>query len=154
TIDAAAAPPGAPHRKHGGSAMTSDLDFMTALELRGLIASRSVSPVELTERSLARAEASQATLNAFFHLMPAEARAAARRAEDAVMQGAPLGLLHGLPVSVKDLIAVGGQPYASGSRAMAGNIASADAPSVERLQAAGAIIIGKTTTSEFGAKPV
>jgi aspartyl-tRNA(Asn)/glutamyl-tRNA(Gln) amidotransferase subunit A len=134
--------------------MTSDLDFMTALELRGLIASRSVSPVELTERSLARAEASQATLNAFFHLMPAEARAAARRAEDAVMQGAPLGLLHGLPVSVKDLIAVGGQPYASGSRAMAGNIASADAPSVERLRAAGAIIIGKTTTSEFGAKPV
>ena len=70
------------------------------------------------------------------------------------MRGAPLGLLHGLPVSVKDLIAVGGQPYASGSRAMASNIAAADAPAVERLRAAGAIIIGKTTTSEFGAKPV
>lgn len=134
--------------------MTSDFDFMTALELRRLIAARAISPVELTERALARAEASQASLNAFYHLMPEEARSAARRAEEAVMCGSPLGLLHGLPVSVKDLIAVGGQPYASGSRAMASNVAAADAPAVERLRAAGAIIIGKTTTSEFGAKPV
>jgi len=134
--------------------MMGDIDFMTALDLRRLIATRAVSPVELTERALARAEASQATLNAFCHLMPEEARVAARRAEDAVMRGSPLGLLHGLPVSVKDLIAVGGQPYASGSRTMMGNIASADAPAVERLRAEGAIIIGKTTTSEFGAKPV
>jgi aspartyl-tRNA(Asn)/glutamyl-tRNA(Gln) amidotransferase subunit A len=134
--------------------MTSDLDFMPALDLRRLVATRAVSPVELTEQALARAEASQATLNAFCHLMPEEARAAARAAEDAVMQGQPLGLLHGLPVSVKDLIAVAGVPYASGSRAMAGNVAAADAPSVERLRAAGAIIVGKTTTSEFGAKPV
>lgn len=134
--------------------MTSDFDFMTALALRRLIAARAISPVELMEHALARAEASQASLNAFCHLMPEEARSAARRAEEAVMRGAPLGLLHGLPVSVKDLIAVGGQPYASGSRAMASNIAAADAPAVERLRAAGAIIIGKTTTSEFGAKPV
>lgn len=134
--------------------MADEFDFTTALELRRMVATRAVSPVELTERALARAERSQPTLNAFSHLMPDEARAAARRAEDAVMQGAPLGLLHGLPVSVKDLIAVGNAPYASGSRAMADNIAAADAPSVERLRAAGAIIIGKTTTSEFGAKPV
>lgn len=134
--------------------MSDEFDFMTALELRRMVATRAVSPVELTERALARAEGSQATLNAFSHLMPDEARAAARRAEDAVVRGAPLGLLHGLPVSVKDLIAVANAPYASGSRAMADNIAAADAPSVERLRAAGAIIIGKTTTSEFGAKPV
>lgn len=134
--------------------MSDEFDFMTALELRRMVATRAVSPVELTERALARAEGSQATLNAFSHLMPDEARAAAQRAEDAVMRGAPQGLLHGLPVSVKDLIAVGNAPYASGSRAMADNIAAADAPSVERLRATGAIIIGKTTTSEFGAKPV
>ncbi|TXM98273.1 amidase [Methylobacterium sp. WL64] len=134
--------------------MTAEFDFMTALELRRLVATRSVSPVELTARALSLAESSQATLNAFCHLMPDEARAAARRSEEAVMRGGVLGLLHGLPVSVKDLIAVAGAPYASGSRAMAGNIAAADAPSVERLRAAGAIIIGKTTTSEFGAKPV
>ena len=134
--------------------MSEEFDFMTALELRRMVATRAVSPVELTERALMRAQESQATLNAFSHLTPDEARAAAQRAEDAVMRGAPLGLLHGLPVSVKDLIAVGNVPYASGSRAMADNIAAADAPSVERLRAAGAIIIGKTTTSEFGAKPV
>ena len=134
--------------------MTAEFDFMTALELRRLVATRAVSPVELTARALSLAESSQATLNAFCHLMPDEARAAARRSEEAVMRGGVLGLLHGLPVSVKDLIAVAGAPYASGSRAMAGNIAAADAPSVERLRAAGAIIIGKTTTSEFGAKPV
>ncbi|GJE58805.1 amidase family protein [Methylobacterium trifolii] len=134
--------------------MTDAFDFMTALDLRRLVVTRAVSPVELTERALARAEESQATLNAFCHIMPEEARAAARRAEDAVMHGGPLGLLHGLPVSVKDLIAVGNAPFASGSRAMAGNVAAADAPSVERLRSAGAIIIGKTTTSEFGAKPV
>jgi aspartyl-tRNA(Asn)/glutamyl-tRNA(Gln) amidotransferase subunit A len=134
--------------------MTAEFDFMTALELRRLVATRAVSPVELTARALSLAESSQATLNAFCHLMGDEARAAARRSEEAVMRGGVLGLLHGLPVSVKDLIAVAGVPYASGSRAMAGNIAAADAPSVERLRAAGAIIIGKTTTSEFGAKPV
>lgn len=134
--------------------MTAEFDFMTARELRRLIATRAVSPVELTARALSLAESSQATLNAFCHLMGDEARAAARRSEEAVMRGGVLGVLHGLPVSVKDLIAVAGAPYASGSRAMAGNIAAADAPSVERLRAAGAIIIGKTTTSEFGAKPV
>ncbi len=55
---------------------------------------------------------------------------------------------------MKDLIAVGGVTYASGSKTMANNVAASDAPSVERLKAAGAIIIGKTTTSEFGCKPV
>jgi aspartyl-tRNA(Asn)/glutamyl-tRNA(Gln) amidotransferase subunit A len=65
-----------------------------------------------------------------------------------------LGPLHGLPISVKDLIAVGGLPFCSGSRAMQDNVAAADAPSVERVRAAGAILIGKTTTSEFGCKPV
>ncbi len=134
--------------------MTSDLDYASALDLRRLVATRQVSPVELTERALARAEATQATLNAFCLLMPEAARAAARHAEDAVMRGGPLGLLHGLPVSVKDLIAVGGASFASGSRAMADNVAATDAPSVERLRAQGAIIIGKTTTSEFGCKPV
>lgn len=131
-----------------------DLDFMSALELRRLVVARQVSPVELTERALSRAEATQSTLNAFFVLMPEAARAAARQAEAAVMQHGALGLLHGLPVSVKDLIAVAGQPFASGSRAMADNVASVDAPSVERLRQQGAIIIGKTTTSEFGCKPV
>ena len=69
-------------------------------------------------------------------------------------EGAPLGALHGIPFSAKDLIAVKDVGYASGSRAMADNVAAVDAPSVERAKAAGAILIGKTTTSEFGCKPV
>ena len=134
--------------------MSTDLDTVTAMELRRRIISKDVSPVELTERALAKAEATQATLNAFFLLIPEAALAAARAAEDAVMRGQPLGLLHGLPFSAKDLMAVAGVAYASGSRAMAKNVAGVDAPAVERAKAAGAILIGKTTTSEFGCKPV
>ena len=134
--------------------MSTDFDLMTASELRRRVAAKEVSPVELTQRALAKAEATQGSLNAFFVLFPDAALAAARAAEDAVMRGEPLGLLHGLPFSAKDLMAVAGAPYASGSRTMAGNIASVDAPAVERAKAAGAILIGKTTTSEFGCKPI
>jgi len=134
--------------------MSDDLETMTAIELRRRVSRKDVSPLELTHRALAKAEATQKKLNAFFVLLPEAALAAARAAEDAVMRGEPLGLLHGLPFSVKDLIAVAGVPYASGSRTMAKNIAGVDAPAVERAKAAGAILIGKTTTSEFGCKPV
>lgn len=134
--------------------MSAEFDLMTAVELRRRIAAREISPVEVTRRSLEKAEATQASLNAFFFLMPEEAMAAARAAEDAVVHGRPLGALHGIPISVKDLIALGGKPYAFGSRTMAKNIADADAPVVERVKAAGAIVIGKTTTSEFGCKAV
>ena len=134
--------------------MSSDFDYMSATSLRKLIAGKQISPVELVERALSKAASTQTDLNCFFVIDAEGARAAARRAETAIVQGAPLGLLHGLPVSVKDLIAVGGLPYASGSRANEGNIAPEDAPAVKRLRAAGAIIIGKTTTSEYGCKPV
>lgn len=134
--------------------MSAEFDRMTALDLRRLIVTKQVSPVELTRHALDRAAATQATLNAFVTLMPDQSLAAARVAEDAVMRGAPAGLLHGLPISVKDLIAVQDVPFTSGSRVMANNVAVADAPAVARVRAAGAIIIGKTTTSEFGCKPV
>jgi aspartyl-tRNA(Asn)/glutamyl-tRNA(Gln) amidotransferase subunit A len=110
--------------------------------------------VEVTRRALDKAQATQASLNAFFFLMPEKALAAAKAAEAAVMRGDPLGALHGVPLSIKDLIAVGGERFAFGSRCMADNIAVADAPPVERVKAAGAIVIGKTTTSEFGCKGV
>jgi Asp-tRNA(Asn)/Glu-tRNA(Gln) amidotransferase A subunit family amidase len=86
--------------------------------------------------------------------MPEAALAAARQAEDSVMKGEKLGPLHGVPFSVKDLIAVKDVIYASGSKTMAKNVAAVNAPSVERAKAAGGILIGKTTTSEFGCKPV
>lgn len=134
--------------------MPAELDALSAMELRRKIARKEVSPVEVTRRALDAAEASQSTLNAFFVLLPDAAMAAARDAEDAVMQGKTLGPLHGIPFSAKDLMAVANVPYASGSRTMAKNIAAVDAPAVERARQAGAILIGKTTTSEFGCKPV
>lgn len=134
--------------------MATDFDRMSAIEMRQRIRNKEISPVEVTKRALGAAEDSQKTLNAFFRLLPEPALAAAKAAEDAVMKGQPLGLLHGLPFSAKDLIAVAGVHYSSGSRAMADNIAAVDAPAVERAKAAGAILIGKTTTSEFGCKPV
>jgi aspartyl-tRNA(Asn)/glutamyl-tRNA(Gln) amidotransferase subunit A len=134
--------------------MSSEFDYMSAADLRHRILLKEISPVDVTRRALEKAESTQSTLNAFFVLTPDEAMDAARVAEDAVMKGAPLGLLHGIPFSAKDLMAVGGLPYASGSRAMVDNIAPIDAPAVERAKAAGAILIGKTTTSEFGCKPV
>jgi aspartyl-tRNA(Asn)/glutamyl-tRNA(Gln) amidotransferase subunit A len=81
--------------------MSAEFDTMTAMELRRRIAAREISPVEVTRRSLEKAEATQESLNAFFVLVPEQAMEAAKVAEDAVMKGAPLGLLHGLPSSVK-----------------------------------------------------
>lgn len=134
--------------------MSAEFDTMSAMEMRRRVASRDISPVDLTKRALAKAEATQSTLNAFYLLMPEEAIAAAKAAEDAVMKGDPLGAIHGIPFSAKDLMAVKGVGYASGSVTMKSNVATVDAPAVERAKAAGGILIGKTTTSEFGCKPV
>lgn len=134
--------------------MSRGFDYMSLMQQRHLVAQKQVSPVELTRRALERAEETEPHLNSFYFMMVEEALAAARNAEDAVMKGTPLGLLHGIPFSVKDLIPVGGVRYSSGSRTMADNRAESDAPSVERAKAEGAILIGKTTSSEFGCKPV
>ena len=132
----------------------SEFAFMTALELRDRIARRDISPVELVESSLERMGGMEAALNCFVQTSPDLALEAARQAEKAVMSGEALGLLHGLPVSVKDLIAVDGLKLTFGSRAMADNVAAVDAPSVDRVRRQGACIVGKSTTSEFGCKAV
>jgi len=129
-------------------------EFDTAVGLTAAIRQGQVSAVEVVQASLDRAQAQQPTLNSFASLSPELALAQARAADAAQAAGRSLGALHGLPVSVKDLIAVEGLPFTSGSRAMAGNVARVSAPSVERLLAAGACVIGKTTTSEFGCKAV
>ncbi|HCP01788.1 MAG TPA: amidase, partial [Rhodospirillaceae bacterium] len=134
--------------------MGHDFDYMSASELRLRIGRKDISPVELTRHALERAEAVQADLNPFFVMFSDEAMSAAQVAEDAVMSGGALGVLHGLPISVKDLISVGDAPFAFGSKVMVENIAPDDAPAVGRARTAGAIVIGKTTTSEFGCKPV
>ncbi|MDA7948742.1 MAG: amidase family protein [Hyphomicrobiaceae bacterium] len=134
--------------------MASEISWMSALELKRCIAAKEISPVDAVEASLQRLHATEDKLNAFVTLTEDVAREAAHAAEDAVMNGAELGPLCGIPVSVKDLIAMGGVKATFGSRTMADNVAAADAPSVARLRAAGACIVGKTTTSEFGCKAV
>jgi aspartyl-tRNA(Asn)/glutamyl-tRNA(Gln) amidotransferase subunit A len=86
----------------------SDLTRLPASVLRGQIAARKVSPVELTDAVLARAEKLQPVLNCFITIVADQARAAAKLAEDAVMQGKPLGLLHGIPFAAKDLVNTAG----------------------------------------------
>jgi aspartyl-tRNA(Asn)/glutamyl-tRNA(Gln) amidotransferase subunit A len=128
------------------------LAYLPAVELAKLIRSRQLSAVELTVTTLDRIEANQPSLNAFITVCREEAMAAARDADAALAQGKDLGPMHGVPVSVKDIINTAGIRTTWGSRTMADNVPGIDAIAVHRLKQAGAIIIGKTTTSEFAHK--
>jgi aspartyl-tRNA(Asn)/glutamyl-tRNA(Gln) amidotransferase subunit A len=114
---------------------------------------RQVSPVELVEQTLISIGERDPDLNAFQLVMADSARAAARRAEQEIADGNYRGPLHGVPVAVKDLLAVAGTPTTAGSKILAGNITDFDADAVERLHAAGAVIVGKTRLSEFAYSP-
>jgi aspartyl-tRNA(Asn)/glutamyl-tRNA(Gln) amidotransferase subunit A len=126
--------------------------FCSALELRDRIRTRQVSSVEVTAAVIRRIEATQPTLNAFITVDRDNAIEAAQRADAAVARGDELGALHGVPVSIKDIINTAGLRTTWGSHLMADNVPDADAVAVERLRRAGAIIVGKTTTSEFAHK--
>ena len=114
-----------------------------------LVRTRQISPVELTETHLQRIEALQPKINAFVRVLYDEARAAATDAEAAVMRGAELGPLHGVPVTVKDSFDMAGLPTWCGSRFRLDQVAKQDSTAVARLRAAGAVILGKTNTPEF-----
>src|SRR5258705_6894453 len=132
--------------------MTDDLAYTSAAELAALIARRAVSPVEIVDAVLGHIERAQPALNAFITVCGQEARAAAKGAEAAVMRGEMLGPLHGVPFAVKDLVNTAGVRTTFGSVALADNVPAADSPAVARLKQAGAILVGKTTTPEFGHK--
>ena len=127
--------------------------YTPATELAELVRSRRISPVEITEAALRRIDASQPVLNAFITVARDEAMAEARRAEEAVARGDDLGPLHGVPFSVKDLVNTRGVRTTMGSLIFEHNVPDTDAVAVARLREAGAIMIGKTTTPEFGHKP-
>jgi len=124
-----------------------------ALTLARRIRTKEISPVSVVEAVLQRIEALQPTVNAFVTVTADEAREAARRAEAAVMAGERLGPLHGVPFSVKDLLFTRGTRTTMGSLIFADQVPTEDAVPVRRLREAGAILIGKTTTPEFGHKP-
>ena len=126
--------------------------YVSANEIRDRIVRREVSATEVMAETLSRMEALEPTLNAFVTPMPERAMEAARQADRLLAGGDEPGPLHGVPISVKDLINVEGARTTFGSRTMADNVVRDDAPAVERARAAGACVIGKTTTTEFGCK--
>ncbi len=131
----------------------SDLLFMPAIKAAALIRTRKLSPVEYLDTVLKAVDKTNPKLNCFRAVMVEEARRDAKKAEEAVTRGEPLGPLHGVPVSVKDLIDVEGVPTRHGSAIFDDNPpAAADDILVKRLRAAGAILFAKATTPEFGVK--
>lgn len=124
---------------------------LNATELTRLLADKALSPVELLDSCLARIAAVNPAVNAVVTLAEDQARNEARAAEAAIMRGESLGPLHGLPVLIKDTQDTAGLRTTYGSPLFANHIPAADAGSVARLRAAGAIIFGKTNTPEWAA---
>ena len=132
--------------------MNDDLAWTSAVELVRRIGSRELSPVEVVQATLARLEALNPRLNAVCTMTAERAMDAAREAEAALMRGEAPGPLCGVPVTIKDLAFTRGVKTMGGSHIFADRVPDEDAPFVTRLAEADAIMIGKTTTPEFGWK--
>jgi aspartyl-tRNA(Asn)/glutamyl-tRNA(Gln) amidotransferase subunit A len=131
----------------------TDLADCTASELLALYQRREASPLEATQAVLARIHKLNPGLNAFCFLAPDEALAAARDSTERWAKGQPIGVLDGVPTSIKDLILAKGWPTLRGSQTVnAGQRWDVDAPASARLREAGAVLLGKTCTPEFGCK--
>src|SRR5207244_2718293 len=133
----------------------SEIAFATALDLVELYRSKALSPVEATRAMFARLDVLQPTLNAFCLIDRDGALDAARASEQRWLAGEPLSPLDGVPATIKDLVPMRGFPTLRGSRLVdPDQDVSEDGPAVARLREAGAVILGKTTTPEFGWKAI
>jgi Asp-tRNA(Asn)/Glu-tRNA(Gln) amidotransferase A subunit family amidase len=151
---AAVEPAGAaPHASHRGDVEQAPLYYRSIGAVGELIRTRQISPVELAEQLLERIAQHDAGLNAYQLVLADRARASAQQAEQAIAAGGYRGPLHGIPLAIKDLLDLAGTPTSAGSRILAGSSAGADATAVARLEAAGAVILGKTRLSEFAYSP-
>jgi aspartyl-tRNA(Asn)/glutamyl-tRNA(Gln) amidotransferase subunit A len=126
-----------------------ELVFLSGRELAALIRTRRVSPVEVVTAFLDRAESLNPRVNAFLTILREEALANARRAEQAIGAGRYLGPLHGLPYAPKDIVATHGHRTTNGSDVTAGNVTYFESTVTDRLNKAGAIMIGKLALSPF-----
>ena len=113
------------------------------------IAAGRLSPVELIDATLDRLERVEPRVQAWARIRPDDARKAARRLADLRASGTLVGPLHGIPVGIKDIFYTAGLETSCGSKIMAGFVPSYDATAVARLRRAGAIVLGKTHTTEF-----
>ena len=128
---------------------SADLASLGAREAAEAVRTGSVSPVELVEACLARMRALDPELKAWAHVDGEGALAVARERESEARAGRLRGPLHGVPIGVKDIFDVAGMPTTGGAKSVAHTRPSADAASVARIRAAGAIVLGKTVTTEF-----
>ena len=129
--------------------MNTNLLDLTALELAGLVERREASPVEIMHAVHQRLDETEPFLNAFISRRDDEALAEARAAEAEIMAGTYRGPLHGIPVAIKDNIAVAGTISTGGAKFLKDNLTTEDAEAVRRLKAAGAIVVGKTNMFEL-----
>lgn len=135
--------------------MSEDIALLSATNLLQAYRSKQLSPVEATRAALERIERYNSTLNAYCLVDAENAMALARAAEGRWHRGEPKGLLDGVPTSIKDVVLTKGWPTLRGSRAVTRDQPwDEDAPSVARLRAHGAVLLGKTTTPEFGWKGI
>jgi Asp-tRNA(Asn)/Glu-tRNA(Gln) amidotransferase A subunit family amidase len=134
--------------------MDKELCYMPATEMVEAIKKQDVACIEVVDEILQRIEKINPKINAYCTVLTDEAHKAAKEADKAVKQGKRLGPLHGVPVSIKDLIFTKGIRTTFGSKIFEKFIPKRDAIVVQRLKVAGAIILGKTNTPEFGYKGV
>lgn len=135
--------------------MTSDLTRLSATDLVAHYRARRLSPVEVTRAVLDRIEALNPVYNAFVVADPLSAMASARASEERWRRNQPAGAVDGVPTSVKDLVLARGWPTRRGSMTIDPNQPwDVDGPPVARLREQGAVLLGKTTTPEFGWKGV
>ncbi|MFN8498382.1 MAG: amidase [Anaerolineae bacterium] len=127
----------------------SELTRLTIEHLAPRLATGEVSPIEVTQAYLDRIAAHEPTLNAYIRVTPESALAEAQAADNDIRRGAYRGPLHGIPIALKDLFDVAGVPTTAGSAFFLDNVPTQDAPSVARLKAAGAVILGKLNMHEI-----
>ncbi|GIJ72302.1 amidase [Virgisporangium ochraceum] len=130
------------------------VELLSAAALGAAYASGELSPVEVTREALAAISEHDPVVNAFVHVDAPRALADAAASEARWRAGTPLGPADGVPTSVKDLLLTGGWPTRRGSSLVSPSSTDEDAPTVARLRAAGCVLLGKTTTPEFGWKGV
>jgi aspartyl-tRNA(Asn)/glutamyl-tRNA(Gln) amidotransferase subunit A len=129
---------------------SNELCFTPAVRLKELIRARDVSPTEIVTAVLEQIDRVNPHVNAYCTLTAEQALIDAKNVESRMAKGELVGPLAGIPVSIKDLMRMKGVRSTSGSRVFRDYIGEEDAPTVERLKAADAIIVGKTNTPEFG----
>jgi len=135
--------------KESTTGLPDALFYEDATSLARLIRTKQVSPVEVVQAHLDRIAAVNPKVNAITTLLAEQALQAAKAAERAVVEGKELGIFHGVPFSIKDVIDVADVVTHGGSKLLADNVGKADAPSVARMRRAGAIPLSKTNVPEF-----